>query len=104
MSDSLSDSLNAILKDPSAMAEVRSMMEGLGGAPSSKEEDPILENMAKIQAIYQRMNQTGDPRMELMNAIRPYMSPRRLDGLNQAMKLVRMTRLASIFRDMNFFM
>lgn len=103
MSDSLSDSLNAILSDPSAMAEVRSMMEGMRPSESTPKEDPILENMAKIQQVYSRMNTENDPRMALMSSIEPYLNPKRTEGLKQAMKMMRMTRLAAAFREMDFF-
>lgn len=93
----LSDSLNAILNDPDKMEEVRSMLGNFSGGNSSSDLD-----MAKIQNLYQKFNSSSDPRMELLSAIRPYMSSRRAEGLDKMTRMLRMTRLASLFREMDF--
>ncbi len=110
--NNLTDSVSAILSDPAAMEKIRAMMDTYRNAGDAQTEDtersmsmpPVTEDaMARISRAYSRMENGNDTRMNLLYAIRPYLSPTRAAHLDRAMRLLKISRFASLARDMDLF-
>lgn len=108
MSD-FEDRLNSILNDPAQMEMITSMAKSLMGpqetpkaepVPTPKKESGLFENLdpamlGRLTGAFQSMNRTDD-KQALLNAMKPYLSPRRQEKLERAMKLAKMIHVAEI--------
>lgn len=121
----LEDKLNAILGDPQAMGQILSMARALSGggeepAPSDAPDGPdpppdtssfeaaeppgdlgsLLgdldpELLQKGLTLLQTYRSGDDRREALLNALAPYLSPQKREKLEQARRIVRLTRVAA---------
>lgn len=108
MSD-LEDRLNSILNDPAQMEMITSMAKSLMGpqeppkaaaAPLPKTETGLFENLdpamlGRLTGAMQSMNRP-DEKQALLTAMKPYLSPKRQEKLERAMKLAKMIHVAEI--------
>lgn len=112
----LEDRINSILSDPSQMAEIsklaQSLMGGGGEAPAGDESAPgglgelarsLLgggeETPAPDPALLQRLlrGAEGSGRQQaLLEAMKPYLSERRREKMDRAIKLARVARIARL--------
>lgn len=115
--DDLSKRLNDFLSSPESMAQLQQVMSSLGmsggegmgspqppnmgGGQSAGSSDNPLENMEmimQIKKIYDEMSNTGDdPRLNLIMALKPYLSEKRLDKLDMAVKFIQLSKLGPVF-------
>ena len=99
MSD-FEDRLNSILNDPAQMEMITSMAKSLMGPQETPKAEPVFENLdpamlGRLTGAFQSMNRTDD-KQALLNAMKPYLSPRRQEKLERAMKLAKMIHVAEI--------
>ncbi|WP_094551012.1 hypothetical protein [Petroclostridium xylanilyticum] len=72
------------------------------GAPASKVSmDDTMDTIIKIKRIYDRVTSTDDPRINLLLALKPYLNPKRKAKLDTAVKVVNLTRLSSVFNEID---
>ncbi len=101
------DRLNSILNDPEQMEKITSMAQSLMGAqnapgsnatPSQKPESGLLDNfdpamLSRLTTAFSSMNQSDDKQALLM-ALKPYLSDKRREKLERAMKLAKLIHIA----------
>ena len=77
-------------KDDRVSREDRSFKEERSGRSELEEN---IEMVRKIKNVMQKLNSNNDPRISLLNAIRPFLSKKRQSKLNNCIKLLHMTSL-----------
>ena len=103
------DKLNQILNDPDSMAKIMTLTQSLGGssgekhasAPSEPPRDPppAPPDDAFVKGILRLMQQAQhtDKRQEaLLCALKPYLLPERQAKIDEALKIAKLSQLASL--------
>jgi hypothetical protein len=98
MADDLQNKLNAILGNPEMMKAISSFAGGLG---QSEDNNSSLGDMdlSGIQNIVSSMNNGSDSRINLLNALKPYMRKSRADNMDMAIRIIKLTKLTSLLKD-----
>ena len=97
MSD-FEERLNSILNDPEQMDRIAAMAKSLMGGereepqPSKSAEAFALPDMGSLMRAFG--GGAADDKQALLDAMKPYLSPRRQDKLERAIKLARMIGMA----------
>ena len=73
-------------------------MGGSGGAISPTKAMDAFTN-ENIERISRAMMDNSDPKINLLYALKPYMSPAREKQIDNAVKMLRMTKLAGFFKE-----
>lgn len=95
--DNIMNKINDILSDPKSM---ESLQEMIGSAPEPKNTIDAF-SPENIQRISRLMTDNSDPKINLLYALKPYMSPQRERQIDNAIKMLRMTKLTGFFKDFN---
>lgn len=109
----LDDKLNSILNNPQMMQQIMSLAQSMNGAeaapppppsaspPSAPQQGPALFDapldpslLSKIAGLMQRSSINQD-QAQLLKALRPYLSSKKLQKLERAMHAARMAGIAS---------
>ena len=93
--DNIMGKINDILSDP----KTRESLNSLIGAPPSQKSSIDAFSPENIQRISQLMTDDSDPKINLLYALKPYMSPGRGRHIDNAVKMLRMTKLTGFFKD-----
>lgn len=96
-SDNIMSKINDILSDPKAKESIQEMM----GVPKSQKNTIDAFSPENIQRISQLMTDNSDPKINLLYALKPYMSATRERQIDNAIKMLRMTKLTGFFKDYN---
>lgn len=104
--DQMEDKLNAILGNPQLMGQIMSMAQALGKSdppplqnPKKQETPPPVFDPAiltKISALTSQGNVDKNQKA-LLTALHPYLSHRKVEKLERAMRAAKMARMASTF-------
>ncbi len=103
--DQLEDKLGAILNNPQLMGQILSMAQSLGQSAPAPEAPPSpgpeLPNfdpamLAKLSSLAGQGQVDGN-QQALLTALHPYLSHRKLNKLERAMRAAKMARMASTF-------
>lgn len=103
------DRLNSILNDPAQMEKITSMAKSLMGGSETAQEQPkaqpkkeagLFESfdpamLGRLTKVVGGMNRNDD-KQALLEAMKPYLSQRRREKLERAMKLAKMIHMAEI--------
>ncbi len=100
----LEDQLNSILGDPAQMEKIaglaKSLMGGGGPAPDSAPASPFGElglDPGLLQKLGRAMNAGEDGREKaLLAAMKPYLSEKRRDNMDRALRLAKLARIARL--------
>ena len=105
--ENLEQTIQAVLNDPEQMKQVMEMAKAFGFSPSEAESSAASEDApAQIpsglgnlfsEPVGQLLSQAGklDKRQEnLLNAIKPFLSPGRQEKIDRAMQVARLSHLA----------
>lgn len=95
--DNIMSKINDILSDPKSRESIQEMM----GSITSKNTPQDSFSPENIQRISQLMMDNSDPKINLLYALKPYMRPERERQIDNAIKMLRMTKLTGIFKDLN---
>lgn len=105
----LEDRLNRILSDPAQMEQITSMAKSLlGGQETPQERIPVRREqepaagetldpamLGRLSAALGSVNRTDD-KQALLEAMKPYLSQRRREKLERAVKLAKMIHMAEL--------
>ena len=99
--DQMEDKLGAILGNPQLMQQIMSMAQSLGQSSPQPEPGPELPGfdpamLAKLGSLAGQGTVDSNQRA-LLNALHPYLSSRKLNKLERAMRAAKMARMASSF-------
>ena len=106
MDDNMMDKLKGILNDPETMQSLSDMMGSLGGGQQKKQAETEtkaaqqMQMMMRVKDIMDRVNDTDDPRINLLTALRPYMRSNRASHMDRAIRMIQMTKITSILKDL----
>ena len=104
MADDITQKLQEFLSNPEAQNMISSL---LNTHPQSNAmEDaiqtasPTNEYGAGLQNILGSLNSHSDRRINLLNALKPYMSSSKASNIDKAIKMLKITQLSSILKDL----
>ena len=100
MADDIGEKLQSILSNPEAMNMFSSLLGSGNNKGSETNSDGNDEFINNIQTAMSRLNNTTDRRINLLNALKPYMRSTRAEGIDKAVKMLKLTQLTSIFKDL----
>lgn len=97
----MEEKLGSILGNPQMMQQIMALAQSMGQsapAPQPPEPTPAIDPqlLGKLTGILSQSRVDGDQRA-LLNALGPYLSPRRMGKLEKAMGAARLARAASSF-------
>lgn len=95
----MEEKLGSILGNPQMMQQIMALAQSMGQrAPQPPEPAPAIDPqlLGKLTGILSQSRVDGDQRA-LLNALGPYLSPRRMGKLEKAMGAARLARAASSF-------
>ena len=93
--DNIMGKINDILSDPKTRESLQEMM----GVSNSQKSSIDAFSPENIRRISQLMTDGSDPKINLLYALKPYMSPQRERQIDNAIKMLRMTKLTGVFKD-----
>ena len=100
MAEDLNEKLKQILSNPEAMAMVSSIL-GQKNNSESEALPPSGDDFeATIRNAVSSLNSNGDRRINLLSALKPYVRQSRADNIDKAIKMLKLTRLSSVFKDL----
>ena len=99
--DQLEDKLGAILSNPQLMGQIMSMAQSLGqnsSAPEPSQEIPTFDPalLAQLGSLAGQ-GRVDNNQQALLTALHPYLSSRKVEKLEKAMRAAKMARMASTF-------
>ncbi len=110
LSNSPEDMLQSILNDPETINKISSLFGSLGSEEKEekeekKQEAPSLpispEMLMRISSMYNKISNEDDPRVNLLLALLPYMNEKRKNNTQQAIKLLKMSKMSSLLGELN---
>ena len=96
--DDFGDKLNAILNDPAALSRIGELAKSvMGGEAARGEPEPALDPglISRVMGLLKRNGVKSEERA-LLEAMKPFLSERRREKMDKAMKLARLSGLAGI--------
>ena len=108
MAESAENMIQNILNDPEAMGKISSMLssfkesgdshEGNSSAPFPPE---TMQMMLKFQQIMSKTSDTDDNGVKLISALKPYLSGKRAESADTAIKLLKMSKISSLLENID---
>lgn len=98
MADDMADKLKSILNNPEMMGMLSSFLSS--GSTQDSEDTKGDESLASIKSMMDRINSGDDKRINLLNALRPYMRNSRASNIDRAVKMLKLTQIGSILKDL----
>ena len=100
MADDINEKLRQLLSNPDALSMVSSVLSKLNSDDSKHAdiEENNLENT--IKNAVSSFSSDGDRRINLLSALKPYMRQTRADNIDKAIKMLKLTKLSSVFKDL----
>lgn len=105
--DNMADKLKTMLEDPETLNMLSSILGSMQSTPAEtvQTEEPVLQppaeqtdNMIKIKQMLEQSSVANDPRINLLNSLKPYMGKKRMAKMDQAIRLIQISKMASIFK------
>lgn len=107
VSNSPEEMLQSILSDPETINKISSIFGSLGSDEKSDKTEslgdmPISPEMImRISSMYNKISNEDDPRVNLLLALLPYMNEKRKNNTQQAIKLLKMSKMSSLLGELN---
>lgn len=100
--DQMEDKLGAILNNPQLMGQIMNMAQSLGQSePHPSKQEPQLPNIdpGMLRQLSSLAGQSGidGNQQALLRALNPYLSGRKVEKLEKAMRAAKIARMASGF-------
>ena len=97
MSQDFMGQLQQLLQDPDMVDQLKSMLGGIGQQSVKGELEE--EDGMQLQKVLSGINNTPDPRVSLLKALKPYMNQNRSAQLDTAVKLLGLSKLSGLLRE-----
>ena len=98
MADDMTDKIKNILNNP----DILNMLSSLSN--SETEQNKLASGTGDIESgiksMLSNLDTQNDKRVNLLYALKPYMKGKRADNLDRAIKMVKLTKLGSILKDL----
>jgi len=99
MADELSDKIKSLLSNPETMNMFGSIL-GNGTSESDTSNEKDDEILSNIKNAMSKINNGSDKRINLLYALKPYMRDTRASNIDRAVKMLKLTQLTSLFKDL----
>ncbi|MBQ4631699.1 MAG: hypothetical protein IJB70_12040 [Clostridia bacterium] len=99
MADDLNNKIQSLLSDPNALNMISSLL----GNNSTVTEEPDSSHddfSEKITSALSNLNSGNDRRINLLNALKPYMRKSRSSNIDKAIKMLKLSQMTSLFKDL----
>ncbi len=98
MADDMTDKIKDILNNP----DVLNMLSSLSGGENERNEASSNSSdiASSVKSVLAGIGSENDKRVNLLYALKPYMKGRRADSLDRAIKMIKLTKLSSILKDL----
>ncbi len=102
MADELGDKIKSLLSNPEAMNMFSSLIGGGNSGNESSEESNSEDDefVSNIKNVLSRVNNGSDKRINLLNALKPYMRQSRSSNIDKAIKMLKISQMTSIFKEL----
>lgn len=100
MAEDFGEKLKQILSDPEAMSTVSALLgeklpdENVAGKSSDTSFEDTIKNALSS------FGGASDRRINLLYALKPYMRQSRADNIDRAIKMLKLTKLSSVFKNL----
>ncbi len=107
--DDLSEKLSGILNDPESLEQLKNMAESIFSGEKTDDNQsgsdiPPIENIGAIMSVISKLQSSGDnDRTRLINALKPYLSDKRRQKADNAIKLLKIVELWPIIKESGMF-
>ncbi|MBE7038325.1 MAG: hypothetical protein E7404_05445 [Ruminococcaceae bacterium] len=99
MANDIGNKINEILNNPDAMGKISDMMSGMKNN-QNQNSIPDADMMEKVSRIASKMSDKSDPKINLLYALRPYMNNTRSQHIDRAIKMIQLTKITELFKDL----
>lgn len=101
MDDNMSAKLMELLNNPAAMKELTEVISKFnGGSDSIPAPQPSNDDLAlKAGQLMNSLGNGSDRRINLLNAIRPYLRESRASNVDKAIQMLKITKLTDILKN-----
>jgi len=101
MADEIGDKIKSLLSNPEAMNMLSSLMGNNASLDADEnydgQEDEFVTN---VKNVLSRVNNGSDKRINLLNALKPYMRQSRSSNIDKAIKMLKISQMTSLFKDL----
>jgi hypothetical protein len=117
MDENMAEKLKSMLDDPNTMNMLSNLLGNMKSSSQNAQtsgnlqDGDITENansvqggsdsadiMMKIKDVMSSVSADSDPRINLLHSLKPYMRPARSEKMEQAIKLIQIAKIASVFK------
>jgi len=98
MADDMTDKLKSIINNPEMMGMLSSLINSQSEVPQDTDTQSSIA--ANLKSAMDRINGESDKRINLLNALRPYMRNSRASNIDKAVRMLKLTQLTSILKDL----
>ena len=103
MADDFQDKLNSILSNPEMMRAISSLANSFGDSGAKEEDDSISmpqpDIASNLQSVMSSRDMSSDSRINLLSALKPYMRSSRVAQMDNAIRILKLTKLTSVLKD-----
>lgn len=104
--DALMDKIKTLLDNPEASKLLSGMLENSGNPENVQSENTDtrpknIDTANRIQNALGEISNGSDPRINLLSALKPYMNSTRSEYVDRAIKIMRVAKMTSIFKDLD---
>ncbi len=97
-SDDISKLISSMMQNPDALKGL------LGSAPDAEKSQTTPSQSgtdleSSVKSMMSVLNHTDDRRITLLNALKPYLSSQRADGIDRAIRILKLTKLSEVLRN-----
>ncbi len=96
MAEDMTDKLKTLLNNPEMIGMLSTFLNSQKDDNSNETE----QSAADIQNVVSRISSADDKRITLLNALRPYMSKSRASNIDKAVRMLKLTKLSSVLKDL----
>lgn len=104
--DALMDKIKSLLDNPEAAKLLSGMLENSDTTEnvpdeSESQKPSSAQTASRIQSVLSEISGGNDPRINLLSALKPYMNSTRSEYVDRAIKIMKITKMTSIFKDLD---
>ena len=111
--NNIADKLKAMLDDPATLNTLSAILGSMQQSSSPVEDVsadlaesesapdkavPQTEAISRIKQMLEQTNVSDDPRITLLNSLKPYMRKSRLTKMEQAIRIIQISKMATLFK------